>query len=109
MSDFPGEFEQMVLLSILQLGRDANALSIRRNLVDRAGRPVTRGALYRTLDRMARKDLVTFTEEVDAEVRGGLPRRVYSVTDEGLLRLGQSRRALMNLWDGVEALIEGRA
>ena len=37
-----GEFEQLVLLGILRLGDDAYALPLRES----------RGALYRTLDRL---------------------------------------------------------
>ena len=39
-----GEFEQMVLLAILQGGEEANALEIRRELEASAGRSVTKGA-----------------------------------------------------------------
>jgi hypothetical protein len=44
-----GEFEQMVLLAILQLKDEGFALSILRELDLRAGRSVSRGTLYKTL------------------------------------------------------------
>ena len=50
-----GQFEQMVLLSLLQLGEQAHAISIRKFLADEANHRVTRGALYRTLDRLEAK------------------------------------------------------
>jgi hypothetical protein len=40
-----GEFEQLVLLAILQLGEDGFALSVLHELDRRAGRRVSRGAL----------------------------------------------------------------
>ena len=51
-SVFLGQFEQMVLLTLLQLGDDAHAIRIRSYLAEQAGHRVTRGALYRTLDRL---------------------------------------------------------
>ena len=47
-----GEFEQMVLLAIMQGGEDANALEVRRELEENANRSVTKGAFYTTLDRL---------------------------------------------------------
>jgi hypothetical protein len=46
---FLGEFEQMVLLSILQLKNDAYAVAVLEELDSRAGRHVSRGSLYKTL------------------------------------------------------------
>ena len=57
---FLGEFEQMVLLAILQRGKDANALEIRRELEASANRRVTKGAFYTTLDRLERKGYLTW-------------------------------------------------
>lgn len=106
MTDFPGEFEQMVLLAILQLGESAHAIEIRRRLLARANRSVSRGALYRTLDRMVEKGLVDYREMTGDEQRGNYPRRLYEVTEEGVVRLSHSRKALLQLWDGVEGLLE---
>ena len=50
-----GEFEQMVLLALLQCSAEPYALEVRRVLEERADRPVSRGALYRTFDRLADK------------------------------------------------------
>ena len=48
-----GEFEQMVLLAILQVGDDAYGLAIRQELEARTGRKVSHGAAYVTLERRA--------------------------------------------------------
>ncbi len=56
-----GEFEQMLLLAILRTGDDAYALEIRRELQERAGRRVSRGAFYTTLDRMQAKGYLRWT------------------------------------------------
>jgi len=56
MSDhYLGEFEQIVLLAVLRLGKDAYGVPIRREIEKRCGRKVTVGALYSTLDRLEAK------------------------------------------------------
>lgn len=99
-NDFPGEFEQMVLLAILRC-RDAFAISIINELDETAGRPVSRGALYRTLDRMEAKGWVLHDMEEGTPERGGHRRRRFVVTPDGLEQLQVSRRALHRLWDGL--------
>ncbi len=49
---FLGEFEQMVLLAILQEGGNAYGLEVRKELERSAEREVSRGAFYTTLDRL---------------------------------------------------------
>lgn len=100
-----GEFEQLVLLGILRLGDAAYALPLRESLGTIAGRRISRGALYRTLDRLADKGLLTWDVEDVAPARGGLPRRKFRVTAQGAAALRRSRRTLLKLWDEVaEAL-----
>jgi DNA-binding PadR family transcriptional regulator len=103
---FPGEFEQMLLLTILRLGADAYAIDIRRFLQQRAGRSVSRGALYRTLDRLHEKGYVRWSLEEGDDVRDGHHRRLFTVTDNGVGVLGNSRATLMTLWEGLEPMLE---
>lgn len=96
-----GEFEQLVLLGVLRLGEEAHALPLRDLLSGIAGRSVSRGALYRTLDRLAEKGLAAWEVEQEAPGRGGLPRRRFIVTRHGIAALRKSRRTLLQLWDEV--------
>ena len=99
---FLGEFEQMILLAILQSGENANAYEIRKELERSAGRTVAKGAFYTTLDRLERKTYLTWAARVVEEGRGRKPQRHFKVTPEGIRQLRKSRDALVNLWrDGV--------
>jgi DNA-binding PadR family transcriptional regulator len=104
---FLGEFEQMVLLAVLRLKSGAYALSILEELDDRAERSVSRGALYKTLERLEKKGLLTWRTEDGPPERGGHPRRRFSVTSPGLAALQDSREALTRLWEGLESVLEG--
>ena len=97
---FLGEFEQMVLLAILQGGDDANAYEIRTELEVSAGRSVSKGAFYTTLDRLEKKGYLSWTARVAEQGRGGLPQRHFRVTPEGVQELRKCRDALTNLWRG---------
>lgn len=106
---FPGELEQMILLAVLRLGREAYALAVLQELDREAGRALSRGALYKTLDRMERKGYVRWTQEDTTPERGGHPRRLFQVTPAGIELLRTSRAALERLWDGLDPVFEGPA
>lgn len=104
-STYLGEFEQMVLLAILRLGDEAFALSILDELDARVGRSVSRGALYKTLQRLEGKGLVAWAVEESTPDRGGHPRRRFDVAPRGVVALQESRTALHRLWDGLEPIL----
>jgi DNA-binding PadR family transcriptional regulator len=105
---FLGEFEQMVLMAVLQLGDQARAIDLRRHLKERTGRRPSRGALYATLDRLEQKGFLRWETEDTSPVRGGIPRRCFRVTGEGLQALRRCWKALSNLAEGLDGILEGR-
>ena len=104
---FLGEFEQMVLLAILRLKDGAYAVSILDELDSRAGRAVSRGSLYKTLERLEVKGFVEWAAEDGSPERGGHPRRRFTVTGRGVTALRESREAFSRLWEGLDEVVEG--
>lgn len=102
---FPGEFEQMVLLAILQQGDRAFALEVRREIERSAERTVSRGAFYTTLDRLEDKGFVEWSEAESGDPRRTGPLRLFSVTPEGLDALRTSRRAYDTLSRGLDEIL----
>ena len=98
-----GEFEQQVLLVVLRLKDEAFGPDISRELETRAGRRVSRGALYTTFDRLEDKGLLRWKTVPGTAARDGLPRRLYSVSASGLAALRAAREVSRKLWDGLEA------
>ena len=78
MDTYLGEFEHLVLLAVLRVGDDAYAVPVRAEIESRAGRAVSRGALYATLDRLEQKGLLAAPGDPLPE-RGGRARRYYAV------------------------------
>lgn len=107
-TNFLGEFEQMVLLAILQCGSEANAYEIRQELERSAGRKVSKGAFYTTLDRMEGKGYLKWEARVAENAGSSLPQRHFTVTPQGLDELRRSRDALMNLWRGLDGVLEAK-
>ena len=105
--DYPSEFEQMVLLAVLRLGSDAYALAIIRELDGEVGRRVSRGALYKTLERMESKGYIGWRTEEATPDRGGHPRRLFTVTPHGVEVLRSAREALLRLWAGLDPILGG--
>lgn len=106
MSDHLGEFEQIVLLAILRLGSEAYGLAVRDELESVAGRRPSSGALYTTLDRLERKELIEASWGNASEERGGRSRRYVRPTERGLEALRASRERLIALWEGCEAALD---
>ena len=104
---FLGEFEQRVLLAILQSGDNAFALEVRRVLERTSGQPVSRGAFYTTLDRLEQQGLLRWTAVRGGESRDHLPQRRFRVTPAGLRELKASRKTLLALWEGLEWMLGG--
>ena len=99
-----GEFEQLVLLAILRLGKDAYGVTIRAELHDRARRTITPGALYTALERLETKGLITSRMGDPTPQRGGRAKRYVTVTGAGRQALTRAVRAYERLLDGLDLL-----
>jgi DNA-binding PadR family transcriptional regulator len=105
LADALGEFEQLVLLAVLQLSEHAHAARVRERISEVADRKVTRGALYATLDRLVDKGYVDWQVEDATPERGGIPRRRFRVTDPGVAALRRSYTALRALASGLDGVL----
>ena len=94
-------------MALLRLGPEAYGAGIRGELRERAGRSVSRGAFYTTLDRLERKGFVRWEERRPDDSRRSAPLRRFEVTDDGLAALRASRRALQALSRGLDDVLEG--
>ena len=96
-----GALEQMLMLATARLGDGAHGLAIRRELQELAGREVSHGAVYTSMDRLARQGLVASRIGEESPRGGGRKRKFYSLTPAGARAVEQSYRGLQRLADGV--------
>lgn len=101
-----GEFEFLVLLAVLRQGEAPYANRVREDLEENAGRRVTRGALYRTIDRLVEKGFLAWElEPSEIPERGGHPMRRLLVTEEGLEAARETRSVLATFLDGLDPVL----
>lgn len=96
-----GEFEQIVLLALVRLHNNAYGMSIRQEIEVRAGRDVSIGAVYTTLERLEEKGLVSSRRGEATAERGGRAKRYFRIKAPGILALNQSKRTFERMWSGV--------
>ncbi len=99
---FLDEFEQVVLLAIARLESQGYGATIRQEVEQRTGRPVSVGAIYATLDRVAAKGYVSSRPGPREPERGGRPKRFFSLKPAGADALEASRHMLNRMWQDVE-------
>jgi DNA-binding PadR family transcriptional regulator len=102
---FLGEFEQLVLAALLLIEDEPYALRLRAELRRVTGRAVSRGALYRTLDRLEQKGYVSASVEKGGPERSGYLRRRFRVTAAGRATLRAARDAWLGIWSDVAAVL----
>lgn len=99
--DYLGEFEHVVLLTVLRLGDGAYGAMIRSEIERVTGRSPAIGAVHATLERLERKGLVSsWIGEPTAE-RGGKAKRHFKLEADGVSALKQARKTLERLHEGL--------
>lgn len=100
--DYLGEFEQLVLLALVRLGKEGYGMTVRRELEATSGRSTSIGSVYATLDRLEAKGLLSSSIGDPEPVRGGRGRRTFRIEPDGLVALARSRDVMAKMWDGVK-------
>ncbi|HUA09855.1 MAG TPA: hypothetical protein VMA98_11365 [Candidatus Acidoferrales bacterium] len=99
--EYLGEFEHIVLLTILRLGDGAYGAMIRAEIERVTGRSPAIGTVHATLERLERKRLVaSWIGEPTAE-RGGKAKRHFKIEADGVSALKNARKTLDQLHAGV--------
>jgi len=101
-----GGFEHLLLLTVLRLDERAYGVSIRKEILERAGKDVAIGAIYTALDRLGKKGFVESWLGEPTTERGGRAKRFYRVTSAGRAALVETDRAIKNVSKGLK-LAEG--
>jgi len=91
-----GELEEKILMAILRQNNDAYGAIVRQTL-EEAGRKISVGALYVTLDRLETKGFIEGREGEVPSSRGGKPRRYFKVTGSGSEALRKNESIRQNL------------
>ena len=102
-----GEFEHLILLSILRLGENAYGAAIIEEVEARTDRSVNQAAAYLTLRRLEEKGWIGSRMGAPTAERGGRAKRFFEIRAEGQARLKDSRAELLSMWDGISVELDG--
>jgi PadR family transcriptional regulator, regulatory protein PadR len=101
MGDRLGQFEELILLALVRLRDNAYGMTIRRELSDRAGRDISVGAVYTTLDRLVAKGYVSSRVGEPTPKRGGRAKRFFRIEAPGVRALNETKETVARLEEGL--------
>ena len=100
MKGFIGEFEELVLLTIANLAKDAYGVAILNDISERANRKLSIGALHSTLTRLEEKGYISSYLGEPTNERGGRRKRFFELTDSAVMELNNMKDLRDQLWAG---------
>ena len=96
-----GEFQEIVLLAILILDKDAYGVRVQEEIQDQMKREVSRGALHTALTRLVEKGFLRSAMGEALPERGGRRKRIYTVTNMGREALRDAKMLREQMWARV--------
>lgn len=99
--------EEVLLLAVWRLQDEAYGVTIREQLKEVTGKTWSFGALFVSLDRLAKKGFVESYYSDPIPQRGGRRRRMYRLRKPGRRALLEIRRVERALWEGISEVALG--
>lgn len=96
------EFEQLVLLAVARLDRDAYGMMVSHEIETRTENLVSLAAVYSALGRLESEGMVSSWTSQPTAQRGGRAKKHFVLEPEGTRALERSRAAMDRMWDGLE-------
>jgi PadR family transcriptional regulator PadR len=99
--DFLTRMEEILLLVVHQLGDDAYGVTIKSQVEEVLEKPVSVGAIYVPLDRLAKRGLLKTRQGNPSPERGGRSKKYYKLTQAGMDILKETKKLNDLLWANV--------
>jgi len=93
-----GELEELVLLMVALLNKEAYGVSIAEELKNTTGRELTISAIHAVLHRLEEKGFVTSEMGGASAERGGRRKRLFSITAYGRQAIEEHRDTREVIW-----------
>ena len=90
--------EELYLLTILRLRDKAYGVTIRRSIAQRTSKEYTYGTIYKILEQLRRKGLVSKVEGEPSTERGGRRKLLYHLTPTGIQALKNAFEMQRVVW-----------
>jgi PadR family transcriptional regulator, regulatory protein PadR len=99
-----GEFEELVLLTVAALQKDAYGVEIKRELERRLKDKLSVGSIQSALKRMEEKGFLTSEFGEATLKRGGKRKRIYTTTSYAHKVLSEMKDIRARLWESIPKL-----
>lgn len=96
-----GEFEEVVMLTVGVLYKEAYGVSIKKEIESRLTRKVSVGALQSALKRLEDKGYLKSFEGEATEERAGRPKKYFQITALGKKAMEYSKSTRDELWSAI--------
>ncbi|MFC1555327.1 PadR family transcriptional regulator [candidate division KSB1 bacterium] len=96
--------EELILLTIWKLDKDAYCVSIRKMLIRITGDKWSLGSIYMPVERMVRNGFLTSIISESTPKRGGRQKRIYSLTEKGRKALVRIHSIQKEMWSDISIL-----
>jgi DNA-binding PadR family transcriptional regulator len=96
-----GEFEEIVILTIAVLYKEAYGVSIKKEIEGRLSRNVSMGALHTALGRLEDKGYIKSYEGEATEERAGRPKKYFQITALGKKAMEYTKDTRNQLWQAI--------
>lgn len=96
-----GEFEEIVILTIAVLYKEAYGVGIRKEIESRLSRKVSMGALHTALVRLEDKGYIKSHDGEATEERAGRPKKYFQITALGKKAMEYSKETRNELWRSI--------
>jgi DNA-binding PadR family transcriptional regulator len=100
-----GEFEEIVILTIGILYKEAYGVAIKNENEERLLRSVSMGAMHTALVRLEDKGYIKSFNGDSSEERMGRPRRYYQITALGKKAMEHSKDTRNDLWKAIPKMV----
>jgi len=100
-----GEFEELVLMTVVVLQADAYGVEIKRELEHRLNHTLSVGSIQSALKRMEEKGFLTSEFGEATQKRGGKRKRIYEATPYAQKVLQDLKDIRSQLWASMPNLI----
>ncbi len=103
-----GEFEEVVMLTVGILYKDAYGVSIKKEIESRLKRGVSVGALQTALKRLEDKGYLKSFDGEATEERAGRPKKYFQITALGKKAMDYSKSTRDELWRAIPKMAWNR-
>ena len=104
--DLLTKFEELVLLTVLRLKKNAYGRAIYDEILKATGKKMSMGNIYFPLERLTEKGYLTAFKGEPSKKRGGMGKRYYQLTESGIEILKETHKVNDYIWKNFSSLLD---